>query len=183
VNAAAIYGLASASLLAGAGVSYLPVPLRRQAGILVALVAPFTVAPLLDGLIGPMSFTLTQLALLRLCALEHVVMRGRVPAALLIALAIVFYPLAMGLGPFDPFDLGYRPRPLLALMIPFGILLACRREQSLLVIVGLDLFAYGLGLFDNLWSALFDPVVVILAGVWLATKHRERTAEDGSQRA
>ena len=176
MNAMALYGQASAGLLVGAGVSFLPVPWRRQAGFLAAFLALFTVAPLLYGLIGPISLTLTQLALLRLCALDDVV-KGRLAAALLVAFAVVFYLLALGVGPFDPFDLGYHPRTLLMFMLPVGILLAGRRQHIWLVIAGFDFLAYGLGLFDNLWSAFFDPILVFLAAIRLfATMYRERRA-------
>jgi hypothetical protein len=166
----ALYGQASAGLLLGAGVSFLPIPGRRPAGILAAFVALFTVAPLLYGLTGPISFTLAQIALLRLCARDDIV-KERIAAALLVAFAAIFYPLALGAGPSDPFDLGYHPRLLLMLMVPVAILLAWRRQHIWLVIAGFDLVAYGLGLFDNLWSAFFDPVLVVLAGVRLATTY------------
>jgi hypothetical protein len=175
LNAMALYGQASAGLLVGAGVSFLPIPWRRQAAILAAFLALFTVAPLLYGLTGPVSLTLTQLALLRLCALDGIV-KGSLAAALLVAFAVVFYPLALGVGPFDPFDLGYHPRPLLMLMLPVGLWLAWRRQYIWLVIAGFDLLAYGLGLFDNLWGAFFDPILVFLAGIRLATMYRERRA-------
>ena len=170
MNAMALYGDASAGLLLGAGVSFLPIRRRKEAAIVTAFLAAFTVAPFLYGLVGPVSFTLTQLALLRILAPEQAVVKGRMVAGLLVAFAVVFYPLALGVGSFDPFDLGYQPRLLLMLMIPVGVWLAWRRQHLLLVIIGLDLFSYGLGLFDNLWSALFDPILIIIAGIRLATK-------------
>ncbi len=168
MNAVALYGQASASLLLGAGVTLLPIRGHRLAGIVVTLLAWVMAAPFLCSLVGTVSFTLAQLALLRVCAPAHAAIRGRVAAALLVTFAVIFYPLALGLGPFDPFDLGYRPRLLLMLMVPVGTILAWRRENILLVMIGFDLLAYGLGLFENLWSALFDPVLVIVAGIHLA---------------
>jgi hypothetical protein len=173
----ALYGQVSASLLLGAGASMLPIPRRWPIGIIVALLAFFTLAPFLYGLTGPLSFTLTQIALLRICGLDHVVMKGRGAAALLVAFAAVFYPLALGAGPFDPFDLGYRPLPLLVLMVPVGILLAWRGQHIWLVILGFDLSAYGLGLFENLWCAVFDPILVLLAAIRLAPKRLNRRKE------
>ena len=162
MSGAALYNLVSASLVVGAGVSLLPIPARRPAGVLAAIVSLFTLAPAVAGLIGPPSATLTQIALLQLCAQQNLVARDTIAAALLVIVAAIFYPLALGLGPFDPFDVGYRPKPILLAMIPIGILLIVHRKHVLLLIGAVDLIAYALGLFDNLWSALFDPVLVLV---------------------
>jgi uncharacterized membrane protein YfcA len=172
----ALYGQVSASLMLGAGVTLLPIPRRRRVGSIIALLAFFTLAPFLYGLTGPLSFTLTQIALLRICNLDHVVMKGT-SAGLLVAFAAVFYPLAFGAGPFDPFDLGYRPLPLLVLMVPVGIILAWRGQHVWLLILGFDLSAYGLGLFENLWSAFFDPILVLLAAIQLTPRRLNRRKE------
>jgi hypothetical protein len=168
LNATAIYGQTAASLALGAGLSFLPIPHRRLAGVIAAAVAAPTLGPALYGLIGPASFTLTQVALLQLFAPDVVVARGRKASlALFTVFALIFYPLALGIGSFDPFDLGYRPTPVLLFMIPVGVLLAWRGEHVLLAIIGFDVLVYGFGLFANLWSALFDPIVVVLAAVRL----------------
>jgi hypothetical protein len=169
MNSSALYGHISCGILIGAAASLLPVPRRRLAGIAVAAIATFTIAPVLYGLTGAISFTLTQLAVMRLCAFEGLLRKETGAAALLVTLAAIFYPLALGLGPYDPFDLGYRPRLLLWLMAFVGAILAWRDRRVLLVILGLDLLAYALGVFDNLWSALFDPILAGLAAIMLAT--------------
>ncbi|MGD0562091.1 MAG: hypothetical protein ABSA66_03290 [Roseiarcus sp.] len=168
MSAMALYGRIAAALLLGAGVTFLPAPNRRLLGALAAVVALFSLAPVLHGWMGPPSFTLTQLALLRLVKPHRPPTPGNLAAALLVALASVFYPLALGLGPFDPFDLGYRPQSLLLFLAPVGLWLAWRRQEILLTLLGFDLLAYGLGLFDNLLSALFDPLLVLLAAIRLA---------------
>jgi hypothetical protein len=81
----------------------------------------------------------------------------------LVAVAVVFYPLSLGLGPFDPFDLGYRPLPLLLPIAALGLWLAWRRQEVALSLLGFDLLAYATGLFDNLWNACLDPLLVLLA--------------------
>ena len=172
MSAMALYGQAAAAVLLGAVVTLLPVPRRRLAGALVAIAALFSLAPVLHGWMGSPSFTLTQLALLRLAKPHRSPALGNLPAALLAALACVFYPLALGVGPFDPFDLGYRPQPLLLLLAPIGLWLAWRREDMALILLGFDLLAYALGLFDNLLSAFFDPVLVLLAAIRLASQAR-----------
>jgi hypothetical protein len=163
MTAAAVYGQLAAALLAGAAVTLAPLPRRRLAGLLVALAAMFSLAPFLYAALGAPSFTLTQIAMMRLSGLDRLISPGRAPAALLTALAAVFYPLSLGVGPFDPFDLGYRPLPLLLAMAPLGLWLAWRRQEAVLALLGFDLLAYAIGLFDNLWNACIDPVLVILA--------------------
>ena len=75
----------------------------------------------------------------------------------------MLYPLSLGLGPFDPFDLGYRPLPLLLLLAPLGFWLAWRRQDAALTLLGFDLLAYASGLFDNLWNACMDPLLVVVS--------------------
>jgi hypothetical protein len=168
LSAAALYNLGSASLLVGAGVSWLPIPARRLAGLVAALVSLFTLAPAVAGLVGPPSVTLTQIALLQLCGQRDLIAKETTAALLLVILALIFYPLSLGLGPFDPFDIGYRPKLLLLIMVPIGITLIVHRKHVLLLIGAIDLLAYALGLFENLWSALFDPVLVAVCCVYLA---------------
>ena len=180
MSAAALYNLISASLLVGAGVSLLPIPARRPAGVLAAIVSLFTLAPAVAGLIGPPSATLTQIALLQLCGQKDVVARETIAAVVLVIVAAIFYPLALGLGPFDPFDIGYRPKLILVAMIPIGIALIVHRKHLLLLIGAVDLLTYALGLFDNLWSALFDPVLALVCCAALAKAAARRWIGRGS---
>jgi hypothetical protein len=180
LSAAALYNLVSASLLVGAGVSLLPVPARRLAGVLAAIVSLFTLAPAVAGLVGPPSATLTQVALLQLCGQKDLIARETIAALLLVILALMFYPLSLGFGPFDPFDIGYRPKLILVAMIPIGIALIVYRKHVLLLIGAIDLLAYALGLFDNLWSALFDPILVIVCCACLAKTAACRWIGSGS---
>ncbi len=167
MSAAALYNLISASLLVGAGVSMLPIPARRAAGVLAAILSLFTLAPAVAGLVGPPSVTLTQIALLQLCGQKDLVARETTAAALLVVVALVFYPLSLGFGPFDPFDIGYRPKLILLALVPIGIALIVHRKHALLLIGAIDLLAYAFGLFENLWSAFFDPVLVVVCCVFL----------------
>jgi hypothetical protein len=168
LNAAAVYNQVSASLLVAAAISMLPIPARRTAGLLAGIVSLFTLAPAVAGLLGPPSVTLTQVALLQLCGQKDLIARETTAAVILVIIALIFYPLSLGLGPFDPFDIGYRPKLLLVALIPIGIALILHRKHVLLLIGAIDLLAYALGLFDNLWSAFFDPVLVIVCCAHLA---------------
>jgi hypothetical protein len=195
MTVAALYGQVAAALLVGAAVTRLPGRFSRGAGmIMVPLaglvtipVAGWTLAALVHGLLGPPSFTLTQLALLRLARPGWSASRDRSLSGILVAIGVVFYPLALGFGPFDPFDLGYRPLPLLPLVAVLGAWLFWRRQHAWLIVLGFDLAAYAVGLFDNLWNALFDPVLVVFAAVGLlrglVIAHYRRIRAKGAGRA
>ncbi len=172
MTVAALYGQLAAALLIGASVTYLPWRWSRLAGLLVVPVSLFSLAPVLHGVLGAPSFTLAQLALMRLLRPDGSLSPGRLLAGLLVAIGVVFYPLSLGYGSFDPFDLGYRPLPLLPVILVLGIWLIWRRQEAFLIVIGFDLLAYALGLFDNLWNACFDPVLVILAIACLSRRSR-----------
>ncbi len=188
MTAPALYSQIAAALLLGAGVSILPLRRRRLIGILAAIASFFTLAPVLHGWMGPPSFSIAQLALLRLAAPQLVPWPGNRLAGWSLVLVLGFYLMSLGLGPFDPFDLGYRPRPLLPFIAAGGLWLAWRREWVLLTILSLDLFAFALRLFDNLWDCLFDPVLMLIVGIRLVltmTRRRDRAVphDDGQRPA
>jgi hypothetical protein len=179
MSAATLYGLAAWALLAGTGAAlfFRARPLPTAFGVAALALAPLfageSLAMLLHGALAAPSFTLVQLALWRLAAPSRPGPLGVHAAAALTAAALVFYPLALGLGPFDPYGLGYRPIVLLAAFLPLAGWLARGRHQAWLVILGFDLLAYAAGLFNNLWDALFDPVLVLLAAATLALRWRQ----------
>ncbi|SRR5579871_6388937 len=59
------------------------------------------------------------------------------------------------------------PRFPSAAMVPVGIALIVHRKHLLLLIGAIDLLAYAFGLFENFWSALFDPVLIVVCCVFL----------------
>lgn len=164
MNAAALYGWLAHGVVIAALVSLLPLGAARRplawAALPLALVTGG--AALLHGFAGPPSLTLLALAGWRLAGRAPSPL-GRRPAWVVIGLAAVFYPLALGLGPFDPYAVGYRPWPLLAAGLPLTALLWWRRRDDWLLILGAGLAAYAGGLFGNLWDALIDPLLVLAA--------------------
>lgn len=170
----AVYGLFGAALLIAAAASLLPVvrPNRRwlAAAVFILALLPLwageSAAQWLHGNLGAPSFTLCQLALL--ASLRHPLPTWPRPAlAGVLLIALLFYTLALGLGPFDPYGLGYRqPLPLL-LLLPLAFWLWRSRRHAWLYILTLDLTAYASGLFANYWDALFDPLLFLLAAIAL----------------
>lgn len=173
---AALGGLLTCALAVGALATWLPGRHPQRAGWIAAAFAVPTVAPWLHGALGSPSFTLAQLALFHLLAPTRPSPLGRGAAAIWVVGATLFYPLALGLGPVDPYDLGYRPLPLLLGLAPVGIWLAWRRRPAWLLLLAGDLLAYAGGLYDNLWNALADPLLVLLALWVLARGLIRRTA-------
>jgi hypothetical protein len=164
MNALAAYGLLAHGLIFGALISLLPLgELRARAALLatgLALVAG--IAPFMHGLFGTPSLTLLLLALLQLANQTPSPFSQR-PALCLVVFGLLFYPAALGWGPFDPYALGYQPALLLAALTPLAAALWWRRQNTWLIILAIDLAAYASGLFANLWDALLDPLLFLLA--------------------
>jgi hypothetical protein len=163
MNAAAAYGLLAHGVIFGALVALLPLGEMRARAALAAtaLAMAVGIAPAMHGFFGTPSLTLLLLATLQLAGQPAPL--GVRPAQGLLAVALPFYATALGLGAYDPYALGYQPWALLALLAPLGIALWWNRQDVWLLILTLDLAAYAGGLFANLWDALFDPLLVLLA--------------------
>lgn len=164
MNPLAAYGLLAHALIFGALAGLLPLgPLRQRAILtMTALALLVGIAPTLHGNLGTPSLTLLQLALLHSAGRAPSPLNDRAALGLLL-FAIPFYACSLGLGPFDPYALGYRPWAVLALLLPVGFALFRQRKQAWLLILSIDLVGYASGLFVNLWDALLDPLLLLLA--------------------
>lgn len=165
MNLLAAYGLLAHGLIFGAlATALLPLgPMHHRVALAAtALALSVGIAPWMYGSFGPPSLTLLQLALLQHAGRSPSPMTWR-PALSLVLFALIFYPAALGWSSFDPYALGYRPWPLLTVLIPLAGWLYWRGKNSWLLILAIDLGAYAGGLFANLWDALFDPLLVLLA--------------------
>ena len=164
MNTLAAYGLLAHGLIFGAIVALLPLgELRAKAALMATTLALLAgIAPFMHGMFGTPSLTLLQLALLQLANKTPSPLSYRPALGLLLFIAL-FYPATLGWGPFDPYALGYQPSALLAALIPLAGTLWWRRLDSWLIILAIDLAGYASGLFANLWDALLDPLLVLLA--------------------
>lgn len=79
---------------------------------------------------------------------------------------LVFYVLALGSGPVDPYAYGYQPWAILVALTAW-VAWQGRAAPGLTLLLGVDLAVYALhGLTsDNLWDYLFDPILMIILGV------------------
>lgn len=81
---------------------------------------------------------------------------------------VVFYVMALGSGPLDPYAYGYQPWVILAGLAAW-VAWHGRNASGMTLLLGIDLAVYALhGLAsDNLWDYLFDPILMIVLGISL----------------
>lgn len=164
MNALAAYGLLAHALIFGALAALLPLgQLRARAAMMATALALLAgIAPMMHGVFGTPSLTLLQLAILQLANRTPSAFSFK-PALGLLLFVSLFYPAALGWGPFDPYALGYQPWALLAGLIPVAGVLWWKRQDAWLIILAVDLAGYASGVFANLWDVLFDPLLFLLA--------------------
>ncbi|MDP3540709.1 MAG: hypothetical protein Q8S26_18575 [Azonexus sp.] len=164
MNALAAYGLLAHALIFGALAALLPLgQLRARAAMMATALALLAgIAPMMHGVFGTPSLTLLQLAILQLANRTPSPFSFK-PALGLLLFVSLFYPAALGWGPFDPYALGYQPWALLAGLIPVAGVLWWKRQDAWLIILAVDLAGYASGVFANLWDVLFDPLLFLLA--------------------
>lgn len=87
---------------------------------------------------------------------------------------MVFYPLALGVSAYDPYQLGYSPVLMPALLAMFSIAAWFKSRRDLAVILLLPLLAYNLKLLEstNLWDYLIDPILMVYAMVQVGVNSR-----------
>ncbi len=129
-----------------------------------------TVGQWLRSVVGDMSvLTLVVLAdILAKRLWSYTVLESSTRKALLLVVAVVgvvFYPMALGVGPVDPYRLGFAPLIMTSLLGLASLIAWMTQARRLAIILLLPLLAYNLHLLesDNLWSYLLDPVLVIYA--------------------
>jgi hypothetical protein len=180
MSATALYGFVAHGIVFGAFIMLLPLGGRRRMLALAAIpVALATgIASFMHGIVGTPSLTLLILAIWQLIATRPSPLTYQ-PALAQFAFAIPFYAMALGLGPLDPYAIGYQPLPLLVASLPLAALLWWRRLDGWLLILALDLAGYASGLFANLWDVLFDPLLVLVALVVVVSRSfRHRTSPE-----
>ena len=86
------------------------------------------------------------------------------------AAGLFLYPLTLGAGTWDPYELGYRPLALLAVLIVLAVVGRLRGYRAA-AFVPIIILAWWAGLLEstNLWDYLLDPLVAIYGLVWLVT--------------
>jgi hypothetical protein len=182
VNLLAAYGLLADALIFGASAALLPLGILRQKAAMAATAVALLmgIAPGLHGIFGTPSLTLLQLALLQLANKNPSPFTLR-PAIGVLLFALAFYATSWGLGPFDPYALGFQPWAMLMALLPVAAAMHWRKMHSALLILAVDLAAYATGIFPNFWDVLIDPLLVVLAGAIVARHWALRFSARGNR--
>jgi len=80
-------------------------------------------------------------------------------------LSLFLYPATMGLSYFDPYQIGYSPRPLIALVGVVALGLVILKNWLSVCMLGLATLAFSLGLkpSPNYWDYLLDPFIALFS--------------------
>ena len=144
---------------------------RGRRGVVLALITAVVawlpvggipVAGYVRGAVGDLS--MTTLVLLGFGFVATVGRRERrALTALIAACAVLLYPMALGLGAFDPYRLGYAPRGLLLGLLVIAVVAWWRQLHVLLGCVLVAVAAHALSLCEstNLWDYVLDPWVAV----------------------
>lgn len=106
------------------------------------------------------------------------------PLAILIGLiAILFYPPSLGLGPWDPYRLGYG-LPLAFACTALILLCSWRKQTFTAMAISLALVAYAAGMLEsnNLWDYLIDPWLSLYC-IYFVIKYLLRRSQTGVNQA
>lgn len=169
-SAAELIGLAGVTLVFARAGYALGTGRRRTlfaalaAGLAVVPWGGLPIAGYLRGVTGDLS--VTTLVLLSMGFTGGLERTERLAVSLFVVTAALFlYPMALGLGPFDPYRLGFSPRGLLVVLFGVAVFASLRDLYVLVLCVGGAVLAHALGLLEssNLWDYLVDPWVFVAA--------------------
>lgn len=192
-------GLAGVSLLGASSLLFLPgiakiARSRRallMAAVFVLLLVPAGSLPLaayLRGMTGDLSITtlvlLCSAQLRPWCGCAEVSDRHRLALLGLVALAALgLYPMALGAGAYDPYQLGYGNLPFVVALLLLALAAWLRGYAMIALGIALATLAWATGWYesDNLWDYLIDPFVsayalasLIIAGFRIIRQPRRR---------
>ena len=134
------------------------------AGVLVLVpVGALSVAGYVRGVTGDLS--VTTLVVLAVGFAGGVEPRERRTMSILVVLgALWLYPMALGLGSYDPYRLGFAPSAVLLVTLALVAAAAWLRQLHVLVMcIALAVASHALELLEsaNLWDYLIDPWLVL----------------------
>ena len=180
-NLTDLAGLASVASAAAALVLQLPGIARLGkphqaillAAVFVLMLIPFGEIPLAAyarGVTGDLSITTLVLlwcAILRpwfgCVAVEA---KHRYALLIMIALAaIALYPMALGVGAYDPYRLGYGNPQFIVVLLLLSLAAWFRKSSLIALCIALATLAWAVGWYEsgNLWDYLLDPFIAIYA--------------------
>jgi hypothetical protein len=139
----------------------------------VLMLIPFHEMPLaayVRGVTGDLSITtliLLWCALLQpWCVCIRAEAKHHFALLILITLAaLALYPMALGVGAFDPYRLGYGNAQFIAALLALALAAWLRKSTLIALCIAFATLAWTAGWYesDNLWDYLLDPFVSIYA--------------------
>jgi hypothetical protein len=172
---ASVANATAASLLLLPGIARLIKPrLALLLGaVFVLMLIPFSGMPLaayVRGVTGDLSITTLVLlwcAMLRpWCGCVAVEAKHRLALLILIALAaLALYPMALGVGAFDPYRLGNGNPQFVAMLLLLALVAWFWKSSLIALCIAFATLAWAVGWYesDNLWDYLLDPFLSIYA--------------------
>lgn len=138
--------------------------------LLLIPIGPVSVVAYVRAFIGDLS--VTSLTVLIFLQMENVF--GFKPprrneldllCVLAVPVTVVFYPLALGFGEYDPYSLGYGSRYLLSSLLVLTLLAWATDRQLIVVSLSQSVLFYSIGWYEsnNLWDYLMDPLFAVYA--------------------
>lgn len=97
---------------------------------------------------------------------------AKIPAFIVLFTGIFFYPLSMGVFQIDPYGMAYDPK-ILSLFLFVLALIGWHLDHYLIVAclcVGVAGYIFRILESDNLWDYILDPLLFIVAAVYLIMK-------------
>jgi hypothetical protein len=199
INVTDISGLAGATLALTASLLLVP-PIRRlkriHIGLLMSVTAILVAVPIgalplaayVRSGFGDLSITTNVLLVMGI--FSH--LSGRRPVdrrqeiaihGLIAVTALVFYPLALGFGPFDPYRLGYGSLWFLTGLLMLALGVWAVRFYLISICIALAVIAHAMAWHEstNLWDYLLDPLVSIYAFVVVVTGILRTITHPGGQ--
>ena len=174
-------GLAGVALLAATSLLLLPGMVKiagspralLMAAVLVLLLIPLGTLPLaayVRGITGDLSIT----TLVLMCSAQLRPWCGCVEVrdshrfallGLVVLAALGLYPMALGVGAYDPYQLGYGNLPFVVALLLLALAAWLRGYAVITLCIALAMLAWAVGWYesDNLWDYLIDPFVSVYA--------------------
>jgi hypothetical protein len=184
INFTDLTGLAGVAVAAAAAVALLPGIAKLansqhartrlavlQAAVFALMLIPFGNMPFaayVRGMTGDLSITTLLLlgcAMLRPwkgCVADR---QWLALLALIGLVAIIFYPMALGAGAYDPYHLGYASVPFVIALLLLALAAWSGGQAMIALCISLATLAWASGWYEsvNLWDYLIDPFVAIYA--------------------
>ncbi|MGB8516257.1 MAG: hypothetical protein WCD45_00065 [Gallionella sp.] len=124
------------------------------------------------GMVGDLSITsvvLAWFAILQLYRAAPAPSHHRHLLILLAAVAVIFYPMTLGMSLYDPYRLGYSDAPFVTVVLLIAALAWYKKSYLIALCLALAVIAWSMGWYEstNLWDYLLDPLVGVYALVLL----------------